>query len=72
MHRTWGGIIAGMLFVLPSLAILIALSWVYIAFGDIPVVAGVLYCIKPAVVAIVLAAALFRFKVGDDQTDWRL
>jgi chromate transport protein ChrA len=57
MHRTWGGIIAGTLFVLPSLAILIALSWVYIAFGDIPVVAGVLYGIKPAVVAIVLAAA---------------
>src|SRR6201989_1234360 len=34
LHRTWGGVIAGALFVLPSLAILIALSWVYIAFGD--------------------------------------
>jgi chromate transporter len=57
MHRTWGGIVAGALFVLPSLIVLIALSWVYIAFGDVPVVAGVLYGIKPAVVAIVLAAA---------------
>src|SRR3954463_5844784 len=32
MHRTWGGIVAGALFVLPSLVILIALSWLYMAF----------------------------------------
>ncbi len=57
MHRTAGGLIAGGLFVLPSLLILIGLSWLYLAFGDLPVVAGVLYGIKPAVVAIVLAAA---------------
>jgi chromate transporter len=57
MHRTWGGIIAGTLFVLPSLVILIALSWIYVSFGSVPVVAGVLYGIKPAIVAIVLAAA---------------
>lgn len=57
MHRTWGGIMAGILFVVPSLVVLCALSWVYIAFGNVPVVAGVLYGIKPAVVAIVLAAA---------------
>jgi chromate transporter len=57
MHRTWGGIIAGTLFVLPSLAILIGLSWVYLAYGNVPLIAAVLYGIKPAVVAIVLAAA---------------
>lgn len=57
MHRTAGGIIAGVLFVLPSLLILILLSYIYLSFGDLPVVAGVLYGIKPAVVAIVLAAA---------------
>jgi chromate transporter len=57
MHRTWGGIVAGALFVLPSLAILIALSWIYLRYGDVPVVAGILYGIKPAVTAIVLAAA---------------
>ena len=57
MHRTWGGVIAGALFVLPSLFILIALSWVYIAFGEVPVVAGIFYGIKPAVTAIVLHAA---------------
>jgi chromate transporter len=57
MHRTWGGIVAGVLFVLPSVFILIALSWIYLAYGDVPVVAGLFYGIKPAVVAIVLAAA---------------
>jgi chromate transporter len=57
LHRTPGGIIAGVLFVLPSLAILIALSWIYMAFGDVPAIAGIMYGIKPAVVAIVLAAA---------------
>jgi chromate transporter len=56
MHRTWGGIVAGVLFVLPSLIILIALSWFYLAHGDLPWVAGLLYGIKPAVVAIVLLA----------------
>jgi chromate transporter len=57
MHRTWGGIVAGGLFVLPSLVILIALTWLYMAYGDVPAVAGILYGIKPAVVAIVLHAA---------------
>lgn len=56
MHRTWGGVVAGALFVLPSLLILIALSWVYVAFGDVPLVAGLFYGIKPAVTAIVLQA----------------
>ncbi len=57
LHRTWGGIVAGALFVLPSLFILIALSWVYLAFGDVPWVAGLFYGIKPAVTAIVMQAA---------------
>jgi chromate transporter len=57
LHRTWGGLVAGGLFVLPSLAILVALSWVYMAFGNVPVVAGVFYGIKPAVVALVAHAA---------------
>ena len=57
MHRTWGGLIAGALFVLPSLLLLIGLSWVYIAFGDVALVAGIFYGIKPAVTAIVVQAA---------------
>ncbi|WP_137009459.1 chromate efflux transporter [Aquitalea aquatilis] len=58
MHRSWGGIIAGGLFVLPSLFILIGLSWLYLALGQLPLVAGLFYGIKPAIVAIVLQAAL--------------
>ncbi|MFG0723133.1 chromate efflux transporter [Pseudomonas sp. GLN_6] len=57
LHRTWGGVIAGVLFVLPSLFILIGLSWLYIAYGDVPLVAGLFYGIKPAVTAIVMQAA---------------
>ncbi|MBT9505108.1 chromate efflux transporter [Rhodoferax sp.] len=56
MHRTWGGVVAGALFVLPSLFILIGLSWIYVAFGGVPWVAGMLYGIKPAVAALVLQA----------------
>ena len=56
MHRSWGGVVAGSLFVLPSLFILIGLSWVYVVFGNVPWVAAVLYGIKPAVAALVLQA----------------
>ncbi|MBC7756119.1 MAG: chromate efflux transporter [Bdellovibrio sp.] len=61
MHKTRGGLIAGGLFVLPSLFILMGLSYIYMRFGNTPVVAGVLYGIKPAVVAIVLFAA---YRIG--------
>ena len=61
MHRTWGGIVAGGLFVLPSLFILIGLSWVYMAFGHVPAIAGLFYGIKPAVTALVVHAA---YRVG--------
>ena len=61
MHGTIGGIMAGVLFVLPSLLILIALTWIYLVYGDVPVVAGILYGIKPAVTAIVLFAA---YRIG--------
>lgn len=71
MHRTLGGLLAGCLFVLPSLLILITLSWVYLAYGDVPVVAGVLYGIKPAVVALVLAAA-WRIGLRSLRNRWLL
>ena len=57
MHKTWGGVIAGVLFILPSLVLLIALAWIYLVWGDVAVVAGIFYGIKPAVAAIVLQAA---------------
>ncbi len=58
LHRTWGGILAGVLFVLPSLFILVALAWLYMAHGDAPAVAGFFHGIKPAVTAIVAQAAV--------------
>jgi chromate transporter len=57
MHKTRGGIAAGVLFVLPSLFMMIGLSWLYIAFGHVSWVAGLFYGIKPAVTAIVVQAA---------------
>lgn len=61
MHRSLGGIVAGTLFFLPSLFILIALSWLYIAYGHLPLMAGLFYGMKPAVTAIVIQAA---YRVG--------
>lgn len=61
MHGVKGGIAAGVLFVLPSLFLLMALTWVYLSYGDVPVVAGILYGIKPAVTAIVVFAA---YRIG--------
>jgi chromate transporter len=61
MHGVWGGIAAGVLFVMPSLFILIALTWVYLVYGDVPLVAGILYGIKPAVTAVVVYAA---YRIG--------
>ena len=61
MHGAWGGIVAGVLFVIPSLFILAGLTWVYLAYGDVPAVEGILYGIKPAVTAIVVFAA---YRIG--------
>jgi chromate transporter len=57
LHRTWGGIVAGTLFVLPSLFILAALTYIYLVYGDVTFVKGIFNGIKPAVVAIVVFAA---------------
>jgi len=61
MHGLWGGIAAGILFVLPSLFILMGLTWIYLEFGDVAAVNGILYGIKPAVTAIVVFAA---YRIG--------
>ena len=61
LHRIWGGIVAGAFFVIPSIFILLGLSYVYAAYGNLPVVLGILYGFKPVVVAIVLEAVL---KIG--------
>ncbi len=56
MHRTWGGIIAGGLFVLPGAIIMMGLAWGYLTFGQTSIMQAVLWGIKPAVVALVLFA----------------
>lgn len=61
MHRVWGGIVAGAFFVIPSIFVLLALSYTYAAYGNVPAVAGVLSGFKPVVVAIVVEAVL---KIG--------
>src|SRR5258706_15233488 len=61
MHRTWGGIVAGAFFVFPSIFVLLALSYTYAAYGNVPAVAGTLTGVKPVVVAIVVEAV---FKIG--------
>src|SRR3979411_470153 len=58
LHKTLGGIVAGALFVIPSIFILWALSYVYVAFGNIPWISAIFYGLKPAVLAIVAAAVI--------------
>lgn len=58
LHRVWGGIVAGAFFVIPSMFILWALSFVYVRFGEVPWVAAVFYGLKPAVLAIVASAVI--------------
>lgn len=60
-HRTLGGIVAGAFFVIPSIFILLALSYIYAAYGNVAAVAGALAGFKPVVVAIVVEAVL---KIG--------
>ena len=61
MHRSWGGIVAGGLFVLPSLVILTLLSWAYMVYGNTAFVSAMFAGVKPAVVAIVVFAA---YRIG--------
>jgi chromate transporter len=58
LHRTWGGIVAGALFVLPSAGILWGLSYGYVAYGNVGWIAAVFHGLKAAVLAVVVAAVL--------------
>ena len=57
LHRARGGLAAGLLFILPSFVILVALSWLYASYGEVPAIAAFFSGMKPAVVAIVAFAA---------------
>jgi chromate transporter len=61
MHRTLGGVMAGGLFILPGVVAIMALSYVYAAFGNVPLVAALFFGLKAAVLAIVLEAV---FRIG--------
>src|SRR6184192_3540117 len=56
MHRWPGGILAGGLFVVPGIVAIMALSWIYALFGNVPIVAALFFGLKAAVLAIVLQA----------------
>ncbi|WP_324370153.1 chromate efflux transporter, partial [Amaricoccus sp.] len=58
MHRTLGGIIAGVLFVLPGVAAIMALSWVYALYGNVGPVEALFFGLKAAVLAIVIQAVI--------------
>ena len=57
MHGVTGAVMAGILFFMPAFILLSSLAAIYLAWGDVPLVQGLFYGIKPAVVAIVLFAA---------------
>src|SRR6516164_6469861 len=61
MHRTFGGIMAGALFVVPGIISIMALSYVYAAYGKVPVIVALFFGLKAAVLAIVLEAV---FRIG--------
>lgn len=61
MHRTWGGVVAGVLFIFPSLILIVLLSWIYMVYGDTTIVAGIFYGIKPAVTVLVIQAS---YRIG--------
>jgi chromate transporter len=58
MHKTKGGLIAGLLFVLPGLLSIMALSWIYVLFGKVGLVEGLFFGLKAAVLAIVIEAVV--------------
>ncbi len=58
LHRTWGGILAGLLFVLPGAVAIAVLSWIYAVYGEVGMVAGLFFGLKAAVLAIVLQAVV--------------
>ena len=58
LHRVWGGIAAGALFVLPSALLLWGLSYVYVTFGTVPAIAAIFFGLKPVVLAVVASAVI--------------
>jgi chromate transporter len=58
LHGTLGGIVAGSLFIIPSIFVLLLLSYLAVAHSDVPAVTGLLYGVQPVVIAIVVEAVM--------------
>ena len=58
LHRTIGGLVAGILFVVPGALVMLALSSLYVLYGDMPLVAALFFGVKAAVLAIVIEAVI--------------
>jgi chromate transporter len=56
LHKTKGGLVAGLLFILPGMIAIMALSWIYVLYGKVGAVAGLLFGLKAAVLALVFQA----------------
>src|SRR5438552_8961822 len=57
-RKLWGGILAGLTFILPGAAVMIVLSWLYVKYGKLPQVMDALYVLKPAVLGIIAAGII--------------
>lgn len=60
LHRVWGGIAAGVLFVVPGALLMWLISLVYVRYGEVPFIAAVFYGLKPAVMAIVVITSVLK------------
>ncbi|MCW5681813.1 MAG: chromate efflux transporter [Xanthobacteraceae bacterium] len=58
LHKTRGGLVAGLLFILPGVASIMALSWIYVLFGKVGFVAAIFFGLKAAILAVVLEAVV--------------
>ncbi len=58
LHGTLGGIVAGAFFVIPSIFVLLVLSYLAVAYSDVPAITGLLYGVQPVVIAIVVEAVI--------------
>jgi chromate transporter len=57
-RKLWGGIVAGLTFIVPGAAVMIVLSWLYVKYGQLPQVMNALYILKPAVLGIIAAGII--------------
>src|SRR5215831_11532422 len=57
-RRLWGGVLAGVTFILPGAIVMIVLSWLYVRYGKLPQVTDALYVLKPAVLGIIAAGII--------------